>query len=89
LQDGWVEKLPTRRIACDWWAAHPQNVHMDCIGTKEEIARFLATQDAQTLAQSLLELAEDYAPVYQRLERWRLRDDPAALTAKFNQQLQR
>ena len=62
---------------------------MDCIGTKEDIARFLAIQDAQTLAQALLELAEDYAPVYQRLERWRLSEVPAALTAKFNQQLQR
>jgi len=89
VRDGWVEKLATRRIACDRWAAHPQNVRMDRIGTKEEIARFLATQDAQMLAQALLELAEDYAPVYQRLERWRLRDDLAALTAKFTQQLQR
>ena len=34
-------------------------------------------------AQTLLELAEDFAPVYQRLERLRRRDDPAALTAKF------
>jgi len=89
VRDGLVEKLATRRIASDRWAAHPQNVLMDCIGTKKEIARFLATQDAQMLAQALLELAQDYAPVYQHLERWRLRDDPAALTAKFNQQLQR
>lgn len=43
----------------------------------------------RTLAQALLELAEDYAPVYQRLERLRLRDDPAALTARFTQQLQK
>jgi len=89
VQDGWEEKLATWRIAGAQWAAHPQNVRMDCTGTKEKIARFLAIQDAQTLAQALLELAEDYAPVYQRLERWRLRDDPAALTAKFDQQLQR
>lgn len=67
----------------------PQNVPMDCIGAKEEIASYLASQDAQTLAQALLELAEDYAPVYQRLERLRKRDDPAALRAQFTQQLQR
>lgn len=67
----------------------PQNVPMDSIGEKEAIASFLAKQDAQTLAQALLELAVDYAPVYQRLERLRLRDDPAALTAQFTQQLQK
>lgn len=62
---------------------------MDSIGAREEVAKFLASQDAQTLAQTLLELAEDYAPVYQYLERLRLRDDPAALRAQFTQQLQR
>lgn len=62
---------------------------MDSIGTREEIAKFLASQDAQTLAQALLELAEDYAPAYQHLERLRLRDDPTALRAQFAQQLQR
>lgn len=62
---------------------------MDTIGAKEAIASFLARQDAQTLAQTLLELAVDYEPVYQRLERFRLRDDPAALTARFTEQLQR
>lgn len=61
---------------------------MDWIGDREEIARFLATQDAQTLAQVLLELAEDHAPVYQRLQRLRLRDEPAALKANFVKQLQ-
>ena len=71
---------PTRR---------PQNAFMDSIGAKEATASFLARQDAQTLAQALLELAEDYAPVYQRLERLRLRDDPAALTARFTLQLQK
>ncbi len=66
-----------------------QNVPMDNTRAKEEIANFLALQDAQTLTQVLLELAEDYAPVYQRLERLRLRDDPTALTARFTQQLHR
>lgn len=61
---------------------------MDTIGAKEAIASFLARQDAPTLAQALLELAVDYEPVYQRLERLRLRDDPAALLARFTQQLQ-
>ena len=58
------------------------------IAAKEAIASFLARQDAQTLAQALLELAVDYEPVYQRLERLRLRDDPSALMARFTQQLQ-
>jgi len=62
---------------------------MDTLGAKEEMASFLANQDAPTLAQVLLELAEDFAPVYERLERLRLRDHPAALSARFNQQLQR
>jgi hypothetical protein len=66
-----------------------QNVPMDTIRAKEEMASFLAKQDAPTLAQVLLELAEDYAPVYERLERLRLRDDPVALSARFHQQLQR
>lgn len=61
---------------------------MDTIAAREAIASFLAKQDAQTLAQALLELAVDYEPVYQRLERLRLRDDPAALMARFTQQLQ-
>lgn len=72
----------------DLWKWRLQNVPMDRIGAKEEIASFLALQDAQTLAQALLELAADYAPVYQRLERLRLRDDPMALMARFTQQLQ-
>ena len=66
-----------------------QNVPMDTIGAREEIARFLASQDVPTLAQVLLELAEDHAPVYERLERLRLHDDPAMLKARFTQQLQR
>ena len=74
---------------CNHWARRPQNVRMDAIGAREEIARFLTSQDAQTLAQVLLELAEDHAPVYQRLERMRLRNDPAALWAQFTRQLQR
>jgi hypothetical protein len=64
-------------------------VPMDTLGAKEEMASFLAKQDAPTLAQVLLELAEDFAPVYERLERLQLQDDPAALSARFNQQLQR
>jgi hypothetical protein len=62
---------------------------MDTIGAKEEMASFLAKSDAPTLAQVLLELAEDFAPVYERLERLQLQDDPAALSARFHQQLQR
>ena len=71
------------------WARRPQNVPMDGIGDKDEICRFVAMQDAQTLAKVLLELAEDYTPAYQRLERLRLSDDPAALRAQFSHQLQR
>ena len=41
------------------------------------------------LAQALLQLAEDYEPVRQRLERMRLHGDPAALTAEFTERLQR
>lgn len=62
---------------------------MDCIGDGDEIARLVAKQDAQTLARVLVALAEDYAPVYQRLERLRLSADPAALRAQFTQQLHR
>ena len=58
-----------------------QNVGMNDTGAKENVTRFLASQDAQTLAQTLLELAEDYPPVYQRLERLRLQSDPTALKA--------
>lgn len=53
------------------------------------MASFLATQDAPTLARVLLALAEDFAPVYERLERLRLRDDPAELCVRFKWQLQR
>lgn len=67
----------------------PQNVPMDNIGAREEIARFLASQDASRLAQVLLDLAEDHAPVYECLDQLRLRDDPAMLRARFTQQLQR
>lgn len=61
---------------------------MDTMGAREAMASFLATQDAPTLARVLLELAEDFAPVYERLERLRLRDDPAELCARFKWQLQ-
>ena len=62
---------------------------MDTIRAREEMASFLAKQDAPTLAQVLLELAEDFAPVCERLERLRLRDDSAALCEQFKRQLQR
>jgi hypothetical protein len=62
---------------------------MDWIGDREELARFLESQDAPTLAEVLLELAEDHAQVYARLERLRLRGDPGALSAQFTRQLQR
>ncbi len=62
---------------------------MDTVGSREALASFLATQDAPTLARVLLELAEDFAPVSERLERLRLRDDPAELCARFKWQLQR
>ena len=61
---------------------------MDTISTRKEIARFLASQDAPTLAQVLLELAEDHEAVYQRLVRLRLRDEPTTLRAQFTLQLQ-
>lgn len=61
---------------------------MDTIREREELARFLATQDAQTLAQALLDLAEDHSPVAAFLERMRLRGDAAALTASFTERLQ-
>lgn len=61
---------------------------MDTIGEKEAMASFLGTQDAPTLAKVLLELAEDFAPIYERLERLRLRDDPTELCARFKWQLQ-
>lgn len=67
----------------------PQNVPMDRHGDKEKMAGFLASHDAPMLAQVLIELAEDHEPVYRRLERLRLRDDPIALSAVFTQQLQR
>ena len=66
-----------------------QNAPMDTIRAKEEMASFLAKQDAPTLAQMLLELAEDCAPVYERLERLRLHDDPATLSVQFAQRLRR
>jgi len=62
---------------------------MDDVDTRQDLARFLASLDTRTLAQTLLELAEDYAPVHQRIERLRLRDDPVALTAAFCRQLAR
>ncbi len=46
---------------------------MDTIRELDVLARFLATQDAQTLAQALLDLAEDHAPVAAFLERMPLR----------------
>jgi hypothetical protein len=73
----------------DHWTRRPQNVHMDTIAARDEIARFLASQDAPTLTLVLLELAEDHEPAYQRLVRLRLRDDPTALRAQFTLQLQR
>jgi hypothetical protein len=45
------------------------------------MAGFLASQDVPMLAQVLIELAEDNEPVYQRLERLRLRDDPSRCDA--------
>ena len=67
----------------------PQNVPMDCIGDRERMAGFLASQGVPMLAQVLIELAEDHEPVYQRLKRLRLSDDPVALSEEFTQHLQR
>lgn len=50
-----------------------RNGRMDTIRELDVLARFLATQDAQTLAQALLDLAEDHAPVAAFLERMPLR----------------
>jgi hypothetical protein len=61
---------------------------MELVGDKERLASFLASQDVPTLAQVLLELAEDFPPVYARLERLRARDDPAALCAQFSLRLE-
>ncbi len=61
---------------------------MDTIAARKEMASFLATLDAGTLSQVLLELAEDFVPVYERLERLRERDDPAVISARFSQRLQ-
>lgn len=61
---------------------------MDTLAAREEIVRFLASQDAPTLAQVLLELAEDHEPVYQRLVRLSVRDDSTALKAQFTPRLQ-
>ncbi|MFY9510284.1 MAG: DUF6880 family protein [Rubrivivax sp.] len=61
---------------------------MELVGDKERLASFLASQDAPTLAQVLLELAEDFPPVYARLERLKVRDDPAALCAQFSLRLE-
>ena len=66
-----------------------QNVPMDGLGDKEEMAGFLTSQDVPMLAQLLIELAEDHEPVYRRRERLRVRDDPIALSAEFTRQLQR
>jgi len=55
---------------------------------REELVRFLTTQHAQTLAQALLELAEDHAPVAAFLERMRLHGDATALTPAFTERLQ-
>jgi len=62
---------------------------MELVGDKERLASFLASQDAPTLARVLLELAEDFPPVYERLERLKVRDDPAALAAQFDLRLER
>lgn len=77
------------KAARDHWTLRLQNERMDTIAAREDVARFLVSQDALTLTQVLLELAEDYAPAYQRLVRLRLRDDPTALKARFTLQLQR
>lgn len=62
---------------------------METNAEREELARFLASKDAQTLAQVLLELAEDHELTYQRLVRLSLQDDPTALKAHFEAQLRR
>lgn len=61
---------------------------MDTIPAREDLASFLASQDAPTLARVLLELAEDEALVYQRIERLRLQADPTRLKGAFMQRLQ-
>jgi hypothetical protein len=62
---------------------------MELVVDKERLSSFLVSLDAPTLAQVLLELAEAFPPVYDRLERLRLRDDPAALDAQFILRLER
>jgi hypothetical protein len=61
---------------------------MELVGDKDRLASFLASQDAPALAQVLLELAEDFPPVYARLKRMKARDDPAVLSAQFSLRLE-
>lgn len=61
---------------------------MELVGDNERLAGFLVSQDAPTLAQVLLELAEDFPAVYARLERLKVRDDPAELSAQFSRRLE-
>ncbi len=62
---------------------------MDTIRAKEDLAPSLASQNASTLEQALLELAEDHALVAEYLDRMRLRGAPATLTAAFAERLKR
>ncbi|MFG6443293.1 DUF6880 family protein [Roseateles sp. LKC17W] len=61
---------------------------MELVGDKERLAGILVSQDAPTLAQVLLELAEDFPAVCARLERLKVRDDPAELSAQFSLRLE-
>jgi hypothetical protein len=62
---------------------------MELVEDRARLAGFLATQDASTLAQVLLELAEDLPAVFDRLERLRSRDDSDALVTQFMLRLER
>jgi hypothetical protein len=56
---------------------------MERVGDKQKLTIILASRDASTLAQVLLELPEDFPPTYACLERSKLRDGPAAQGAQF------
>ncbi|MDC6167776.1 hypothetical protein [Paucibacter sp. XJ19-41] len=53
----------------------------------ENLATFLRRQHASTLADILLELANDHPDVHKRLQRLQLCDSPSKLAAAFKKTL--
>lgn len=54
---------------------------------QEDLTAFLRRQSATTLADILVELANDYPEVLKRLQRWQLADSPVKLAAAFKKTL--